>query len=231
MPTGNRIFLKRNLPPKEIVAGFKNLPAANVADCMFRLCAMHHSIRLMSSPKSNMCGVALTVKARAGDNLMIHQALEMAGEGDVIVVDTGFGSPSSLVGDVIISNAIFRHMAGFVFDAPIRDIESISKMDFPVYATGHTPGGPFKEGPGEINVPISCGNVMVNPGDIILGDADGVIVIPQSDAAKILEKSIPFSANDYTKMIKAGKGTWDHSWVAKKIEANKVEIIDDYYRP
>lgn len=229
MSVGSRIYLKRKLPPKEIVEGFRDLPAANVADCMSRLCAIHPSIKLVSSPIRNMCGVALTVKARAGDNLMIHQALEMAGEGDVIIVDTGMGEPNSLVGEIIMCNAMFRKIEGFVFDAPIRDIDAISKMPIAVYATGTTPGGPFKEGPGEINVPISCGNVSVNPGDIILGDADGVIVIPRQDAAAILEKAIPFSAADQEKMRKSINNTWDHSWVAKKLEQNKFEIIDDVY--
>lgn len=229
MSVGNRIFLKRKLPSKETVEGFKDLPASDVADCMSRLCAMHYSINLVSSPTRNMCGVAITVKARAGDNLMIHQALEMAGEGDVIVVDTGFGEPNSLVGEVVMNNALYRKIEGFVFDAPIRDIDAISKMPIAVYATGVTPGGPFKEGPGEINVPISCGNVMVNPGDIILGDADGVIVIPRQDAAAILEKAIPFTAKDKEKMQKAAQNTWDHGWVAKKLQEVKCEIIDDLY--
>lgn len=230
MSVGNRVYLKRQLPPKEIVDGFRKLAASNVADCMSRLCAMHHSIQLVSSPKENMCGVAITVRARAGDNLMIHAALDMAGEGDIIVVETGFGEPNSLIGEVIVNNAIFRKMAGFVFDAPIRDKDAISKMEFPVYATGFTPGGPFKEGPGEINVPISCGNMAVFPGDIILGDPDGVIVIPRCDAKAILEVAIPFSEADQAKIPKAANGTWDRTWVTKQLEKNKVAIIDDYYR-
>jgi regulator of RNase E activity RraA len=230
MSVGNRIYLKRQLPPKEIVEAFRELPAANVADCMSRLCAIHHSIYLVSSPKRNMCGVALTVRARAGDNLMIHQALEMGGEGDVIIVETGFGEPNSLVGEVMINNAIFKKIEGFVFDAPIRDKDSISQMELPIYATGFTPGGPYKEGPGEINVPISCGNRTVFPGDIILGDPDGVIIIPKGDAKAILELALPFSQADHSKMLKASNGTWDHTWVAKALEKNKVEIIDDYYK-
>ena len=114
-------------------------------------------------------------------------------------------------------------------DAPIRDIDTISKMPIAVYTTGTTPVGPFKEGPGEINVPIACGNIMVNPGDIILGDPDGVIVIPRQDAAAILEKAIPFSADDHAKMLKAVNNTWNHTWVAKKLEEVKCEIIDGVY--
>lgn len=230
MSIGNRIFLRRNLPPKKLVDSFRRLPAANVADCMGRSCAMNPSIQLMSSPKEYMCGVAITVKARAGDNLFIHQALEMAGKGDVIVVSTGFGSPNSLIGEIIIANAQFKKLAGIVMDAPIRDIDSISKSDFSVYSTGHTPGGPYKDGPGEINVPISCGGISVNPGDIILGDYDGVIVIPRINAETILKASIPFSVKDSEKLSKSSNGTWDHTWVMKKLTENKVEIIDDCYQ-
>ena len=231
MSVGNRIFLKRQLPPKEIVEGFRGLSAANVADCMNRLCAMNSTIRLMSSPRRNLCGAALTIKARAGDNLMIHKALEMAGEGDVIVVETGFGEPNSLAGEVIVRYAAFKKIGGIVFDAPIRDIDAISKMEIPVYATGFTPGGPFKEGPGEINVPISCGNITVFPGDIILGDADGVIVIPKSDGKSILEKAIAFSNNDLEKTQRAANGTLERTWVEKQLKEKQVEIIDDYYHP
>lgn len=229
MSVGNRIYLRRNMPPKEIVDGFKQLPASNVADCMGRSCAMDSSIHLMSSSKEFMYGVAITVKARAGDNLFIHQAIEMAGEGDVMVVSTGFGNPNSILGEIIILKVRFKKLAGMVIDAPIRDIDAISKLDFPVYATGFTPGGPYKDGPGEINVPISCGNIAVNPGDIILGDQDGVIVIPRTDAKAILEASIPFSAKDAEKVSKASNGIWDNSWIMKKLNENKVEVIDDCY--
>lgn len=230
MAVGNRIFLKRNMPPQEVVQGFKTLPAANVADCMSRNCAMNSSIRLMSTPGEFMCGVVITVKARAGDNLFIHQALDMAKEGDVIVISTGYGSPNSLIGEVVISNARFKKLAGMVMDGPLRDIDAISQVDFPVYATGFTPGGPYKEGPGEINVPISCGGIAVNPGDIILGDHDGVVVIPRTDAESLLETCRSFSAKDAEKVLKAGNGTWDHSWVMKKLKETNVEFIDDVYK-
>lgn len=127
-----------------------------------------------------MSGVAYTVKARGGDNLALHAALNLAGEGDVIVVSNEEDSTRSLIGEVMMSYLRYtKKIAGIVLDGPIRDIDEIGKWDFPVYCTGTTPGGPYKEGPGEINVPIACGGVSVMPGDIILADPDGVIVIPQ----------------------------------------------------
>jgi len=230
MSVGFRVFLKRDLPPQELVTAFKSLPPANVADCMGRLCALSSQIKLLSSPSSPiMAGVALTVKARPGDNLMIHKALNMAGLGDVIVVSNESDRSQSLVGEIMMTYAHFKGVSGLVFDGPIRDIDAISKMDIPIYGTGTTPGGPFKDGPGEINVPIACGGIQIEPGDIILGDADGIIVIPKRDAAEILVTANKFAAKDAEKVLAAANGTSDRSWVDKTLAAKNCEIIDAVY--
>lgn len=231
MSVGFRVFLKRDLPSPELVEAFRALPAANVADCMGRLCALSSEIRLLSSPEAPiMAGVALTVKARPGDNLMIHKALGMAGPGDVIVVSNEGDRSQSLIGEIMITYAGFKGLSGLVFDGPIRDIAMISKMAIPVYGTGTTPGGPYKEGPGEVNVPIACGGIQVEPGDIILGDADGVIVIPKRDAAAILAEAQKKAVDDAAKVVAAAKGLSDRSWIDKTLTAKKCEIIDAAYR-
>lgn len=231
MSIGFRVFLRRDLPPREIVDAYKKLPAANVADCMNRLSAMSSAIRLMSKPFSgSMAGPALTVKARPGDNLMLHKALNMAAEGDVIVVSNEGDRDRALVGEIMAAYAECKKVAGLVFDGPIRDLDAISDLAIPVYATGTTPGGPFKEGPGEINVPVACGNIHVEPGDIILGDTDGVIVIPRRDAAALLETARTFSANDKAKAGAARSGTANRSWVEKSLEDKGCEIIDGTYQ-
>lgn len=230
MSSGFRIFLKRRLPPAHVVEAYKNLPAANVADCMNRLSALSSRIRLVSSPEAEiMVGVALTVKARPGDNLMIHKALNMAGPGDVIIVANEEDSSHSLVGEIMVSYAQCKGIAGLVFDGPIRDINTIAKMPIPVYATGTTPGGPFKEGPGEVNVPISCGGACIEPGDIILADRDGVIVIPAGDAENILSAAKKFEAKDSAKLLAVKNGTADRSWVEKTLEEKGCEFIDRSY--
>lgn len=227
MGVGNRIFLERNMPSKELVEKFSKLPAANVADVMGRLCAMHSDIKLMSQPSNPiMCGPALTVKARPGDNLMIHAALDMSQPGDIIVVSNEGDRSQSLLGQIIAEYASsFLKIGGFVLDGPIRDIDSLKLMDFPMYATGTTPGGPYKEGPGEVNVPIACGHISVNPGDIILGDEDGVIVIPLKDAEAIYEKAAILSANDHAKVEAAKTGSNNRNWVKKTLEEKKVDFI------
>ena len=230
MSIANRVYVKRRLPDASIVEAFRKLAAAPVADCMGRLSAMHPEIRLMS-PRTGrrMVGVALTVKSRSGDYLMIHKALNMAQPGDVIVVGTSGDRSRAVMGEVMFSYAKFKKLEGLVIDAPIRDVDCLEELGLPVYATGTTPGGPYKEGPGEINVPISCGGVSIHPGDIILADSDGIIVIPSADAAELLGIAQAFAAKDDAKTSAALNGTCDRSWVDKALEAKKCEIIDDYY--
>ena len=232
MPVGKRIYLRRELPDPEIMEQFRNIPAANVADCMERNCAMHPRIRLVSSPKAQMVGPAYTVKVRAGDNLALHAALNRCGEGDVIVVSNEGDDTRAVLGAIMMAFLYYtKKVAGIVIDGPIRDIDEIGSWDFPVYCNGTTPGGPYKEGPGEVNVPIACGNISVNPGDIILGDQDGVIVIPRRDAAQVLEAAKKFQANDRKKFFAAKDGTADRRWVETSLETKGFEIIDDVYRP
>ena len=221
------------MPDKEVMMQFKTIPASNTCDVMGRNAAMNPRIRLMSSPKDQMMvGPALTVKTRAGDNLALHAALNMAQEGDVIVVSNEGDTTRALIGEVMMAYLRYtKKVAGIVIDGPIRDIDEIGQWDFPVYATGTTPGGPYKEGPGEINVPISCGEISVNPGDIILADPDGVIVIPRKDAPQILEDAKKFQAADESKLEAAKNGTGNRAGVEKTLAAKEFEIIDDVYVP
>jgi regulator of RNase E activity RraA len=231
MTVGNRVFLKRNLPDMELIEAFRNLPAANVADNMSRLCALSSEIKLIGSPSApTMVGPALTVKARPGDNLMLHKALNIAEEGDIIVVSNEGDRSQSLMGEIMVAYAKYtKKVGGVVLDGPIRDYKELSEMDFYLYATGSTPGGPFKEGPGEVNVPISIGNVAIMPGDIILGDADGVIVIPQKYAKEVLEASIEYAKTDAAKVEAAKNGTANRNWVDETLKKKNVEIIDGYF--
>lgn len=232
MPVGKRIYLRREMPDPEVMYQFKTIPASNTADVMARNCAMNPRIRLVSSPTEQMMvGPAFTVKGRSGDNLLLHAALNFCNEGDVIVVSNEEDNTRSLMGEIMMAYLKYtKKIAGIVLDGPIRDIDEIGKWDFPVYCTGTTPGGPYKEGPGEINVPISCGGVSVNPGDIILADPDGVIVIPRKDAAQVLEEAKKFQAADEKKLAAAKDGTANRAWVEKSLAEKGFEIIDDVYR-
>lgn len=230
MSVGNRIFLKRPMPRQELLDGFAGIPAANIADTMGRSCAMNPRIKLMSGAHGTMVGPALTVKARGGDNLFIHQALDMSQPGDVIVVSNDEDDTRSLMGEIMFTYAKYqRKLGGLVLDGPIRDLDALRQMDLPVYATGSTPGGPHKDGPGEINVPIACGGVSVNPGDIIVADADGIIVIPLKDAPAVLEAAKKFHEQDEAKLEAAKNGTSNRAWVMKGLTAKDTEFIDGAY--
>lgn len=231
MSIGLRIYTKRGeLPSKELIEKYKNMQAANVADCMGRSSAMSSEIKLMTKPTAEcMVGVALTVKARPGDNLFLHKALNMAVEGDVIVVSTEGDRTHSLLGEIIVEYAKSKNLAGMVIDGPIRDVLPIYDMGLPMFAVGSTPGGPYKFGPGEINVPISCGGVVVCPGDLIIGDPDGVIVVPKRDAEALLAKAIAFSEQDDAKLKAAKEGRANRAGFDKEIIEKGVEIIEDSY--
>lgn len=221
------------MPDPEVMKEFKTIPASNTCDVMGRNAAMNPRIRLLSSPKEQMMvGPALTVKARGGDNLALHAALNMAQEGDVLVVSNEEENSRALMGEIMMAYLRYtKKVAGIVLDGPIRDIDEIGTWDFPVYATGTTPGGPYKEGPGEVNVPVSCGGISVNPGDIILADPDGVIVIPRKDAPQILQDAKKFQAADVAKLEAAKNGTAKRDWVERTLEAKEFEIIDGVYEP
>lgn len=231
MSVGKRIYLKREMPDHEVMMQFKSIPASNTADVMGRSCAMNPRIHLVSKPKEQMMvGPAFTVKCRAGDNLALHAALNLCSEGDVLVVSNEEDGTRALMGEVMMAYLMCtKKVAGIVIDGPIRDIDEIGNWDFPVYCTGTTPGGPYKEGPGEINVPISCGGISVDPGDIILADPDGIICIPRRDAAAVLEDAKKFQEADEKKLIAARNGTANRAWVEKLLEEKNFEIIDDIY--
>ena len=233
MAVGKRIYLQREMPDPAVMEQFKTIPASETADVMNRSGAMNPRIRLVSSPKAQtMVGPAYTVKCRAGDNLSLHAALNFCQEGDVLIVSNEEDNTRSLLGEVMMTYLRFtKKVAGIIVDGPIRDIDEIGHWDFPVYATGTTPGGPYREGPGEINVPVACGGIMVYPGDIILADPDGVIAIPRKDAAQILEEAKKNQAADERKLEAARNGTANRAWVEKSLADKGYEIIDDYYRP
>ena len=177
-PTGFGINPRPVLPDPKLVEEFRDVPTALASDCLGRalgsigLKSYHNSFSL------GMCGPALTVRTRPGDNLMIHKAIGMAQPGDVIVIDGGGDISQALMGGLMRVLAIARKINGFVIDGAIRDISEWAEGLIAVYARGHTHRGPSKDGPGEINVPICCAGMVVGPGDLVLGDADGVVCIP-----------------------------------------------------
>lgn len=221
---GFRIFTKITRPPKDLIEAFRGLATPNIADNMSRFFCVDADIRPMS--KGHILGTAFTVRARPGDNLLFHKALDLAQPGDVIVVDGQGEMSNSLCGEIMVRYAIKKNLAGFLIDGAIRDLGPISEMDFPVYARGAQPKGPYKDGPGEINVPVAIGGVVINPGDILVGDQDGVVVICPEDAAEILAKTKATQAKEAGIFQAIENGAWDRAWVDKTLQEKGCEIIE-----
>lgn len=172
---GFRVYKDFKRPDSALIQKFKGIPSSNIGDMLNRLSCMRPEIIPFNDRP--LLGPALTVKVPAGDNLMLHRALDLAKPGDIIVVDgEGYGH-RSLMGEMMLDYAVRRGIAGFVIDGMVRDGNALKEAPIPFYAIGTTPQGPYKNGPGEINVPIACGGQVVFPGDILVGDEDGIVVI------------------------------------------------------
>jgi RraA family protein len=223
--TGFRAFSKINRPSPDLIELFRNIPVATIADNMNRLFCLDSTIRPIN--KKHILGPAFTVKVPAGDNLMIHKAISMAEPGDVIVVDAGGNTQRSLVGQIMSTYAMSRGIAGFIIDGAIRDFQGLSTMDFPVYARAITPQGPYKNGPGEINVPVAIGGQVILPGDIIVGDLDGVVIISPDDAREVAACALARFEMETKILLDIAAGLWTNKWLDKTCTDLGLCQIDD----
>jgi len=174
---------------ESIIKQFSNIPTTCISDVMNGLNNMHSAIAPLKE-EYKFAGRALTVKIPVGDNLAVLKAIRVAKPGDVIVIDAKGDQYRAIAGDFVVGMAQTLGVSAIVVDGVIRDIIGVKKLNFPVFSRGTSVAASGKFGIGEINIPISCGGTAVNPGDIIVGDADGVVVIPESEAQSILEQSI-----------------------------------------
>lgn len=180
--------IRRSYPrvSAELVREAAELPASILADVYGRRGTVSGRIAALTHTMK-VAGPALTVEVRPGDNLMIHAALAMAKPGDVIVVDGKGDQTCALIGEIMVSQAIAIGVAGMVIDAAVRDTEALREKGFPVWSFGSNPCGPTKRVSGRVNHPISLGGVTVNPGDLVVGDADGVVVIERERVGEMIE--------------------------------------------
>lgn len=213
---GFQIHLRRPGPSDDIVGGFRGLPVANVSDCMSRMAAGGAQLRPLHK-SAYMIGPALTVRTRPGDNLMVHKALEMALPGEVVVVDAGGDLTNAIIGELMIAFARTRGVAGIVIDGAVRDLDAIASQDFPIYARGVTHRGPYKDGPGSINVTVSVGGMTVSPGDLVLGDRDGLLAVPAAEAEAILAATCKKHAAEEAQMAAILNGTSDRTWINQRL--------------
>src|SRR5438128_4457878 len=170
-------------PDAKLIEAFRAAPTSIISDNLVRLAG---SVGLRPFHRAGrLVGTAFTVRTRPGDNLAIHRALEMVGPGDVIVVDGGGDETRALVGEIMKNIAQWRGAEGYVIDGAIRDVAAFAASDFPCFARTAIHRGPYKSGPGEINVPVSIGGSVIAPGEIVVGDEDGVVSCPAGIAATV----------------------------------------------
>ena len=195
-----------------LLDGFRELATSLISDNIARLSGTVGGLVPYHRPRP-MGGTAVTVRTRPGDNFAIHRAFDFVRPGDVLVVDGAGETSQALMGDIMMSYAEKLGLAGVVIDGAIRDVAAIRARDFPVYARAVTHRGPYKNGPGEINVPVSVGGMIVNPGDIVVGDEDGVLAIAQDDAPALLAAARKKQAEEAESLRQVAEGRFDRSWV------------------
>lgn len=222
---GCKIVRQVKRPDQELIKAFENIPVANLDDCMNRISAIDEHINCIN--RGPLLGPAFTVKVPEGDNLMLHKAMDMVQPGDVIVIDAGGDTRRAIFGELMVSYLRVRGAAGIVVDGSIRDLEEIARLtDFPVYCRGVVPNGPYKNGPGEINTTVVCGGRVVQPGDIVVGDRDGVLFIRPEEAPRLLEQVKAFHAAEEQVMKRIiEEKNYPRPWVDQKLEELGVEYI------
>jgi len=210
---GFRIRAERDRLDPDLMRKFAEFPTPDISDLLNRLYAVDPSIVCLTGRHHRLCGPACTVKVFPGDNLMVHKVLDVAKPGDIVVVDAHGSSMNAVLGDLISTKAKHRGIAGFVVDGFVRDLPDLIELDFPVFARGATPIGPLHRGPGEINFPICCGGIVVNPADLVAADGAGVVVIPQEVASELLERLQAQRANMAAYLAGVKCSQFSNDWV------------------
>jgi len=187
-PTGFTVKPRASTLPSDLIEAFRTVPVPHASDSMGRHTGARGLLAYHGDQPTTMAGPAVTVRIRPGDNLMVHLAMMMAEPGDVIVIDGAGDLSTAVIGGLMRTTAIARKLGGFVIDGALRDVSEWKQGGMPAFAKGNVHRGPSKDGPGEVNVPIACAGLQVSPGDLILGDADGVVAVPADQAGALLAK-------------------------------------------
>jgi 4-hydroxy-4-methyl-2-oxoglutarate aldolase len=210
-------------PPRisaELLERYRGLASSNVADAMGRFGFMDPGMQSRSG--FALCGLAVTVNCRPADNLMVHKALQVASPGDIVVVNTCGNTTSAVFGELMCHTASAAKLGGIVVDGAIRDVDGITRLGMPAFSRTVCPGSCDKDGPGEINVPISCGGTVVAPGDIVVGDADGIAVVPRAMAADVLDLVMQVMDREQKRIAEIGAGTIFKAEIDEALRAKGV---------
>ncbi len=212
-------------PDAEDIAPFRNAPTGWVVDAQGRRGALPHWIKPLSR-QSRFVGTALTVRTRPVDNLAPYAALKFAKPGDVLVVAVDADTTTSIIGDILLGMAKNAGIIACVTDGLVRDIEGINQVGIPTFAQGLSPNSPFKDGPGEIGGTISLGDVTITAGDLLVGDIDGVVVVPRANVRAVGAelKAIADKEAKMEQVVKAG-ATYP-AWLDDILKSDRVRYID-----
>ena len=210
-------------PDARLIAEFAKMVTPHLSDSMERLYGGGAQLRPMYKG-ATLAGPAFTVKTAPGDNLLVHKALDLARPGDVVVVDAGGFPDHAIIGELMAAHARQRGIAGLVIWGAIRDSAELGAGSYPVFACAVTHRGPYKTGPGEINVPIAMGGMPVSPGDIIVGDADGLVAMPLDQAERILASAKAIVEKESAAMKQIQAGSVDRAWVDKALKEKGYRI-------
>jgi RraA family protein len=226
MSIGFNIHTRPARPAKALVSRFRGVVCAHLSDNMSRIAGSDAALRPWHK-RGQLLGVALTVRVAPGDNLMVHKAIDIAQPGDVIVVDAGGVTSQAIIGEIMSSMAAARGVVGMVIDGAIRDAGALAAGTFPVYARAATHRGPYKNGPGELHVPVSIGGMIVHPNDIIVGDEDGLVAVRPEQAVELLAAARAWCDKEdkMLKTIRSGRKL-DRSWVDKALLAGGCGGLD-----
>lgn len=211
---------------KDLVAGFAKAQTGQIVDAMFGRGALDHSVKPVDPETAHFAGTALTVETGPSDNLAIIAALAVAEPGDVIITASDAFTATAVVGDNVAWMAKNKGVVAIVIDGMARDREGIVGVGLPVFSRGITPNSCVKSGPGKIGLPIVCAGVTVQSGDIVVGDRDGVVIVPRADAARTLENLDAVCKAEAETQAKIAKGMTHLPWVDALLASDKVLNVD-----
>jgi regulator of RNase E activity RraA len=211
-----RINTAAPLPDEELVARFSALPVPAISDSLERTPGAVGLLPVggcLDHVAGSVAGPALTVRTRIGDNLAVHKALELARPGEVLVVDAGGDGTNAIMGELMARYAASRGILAAIIDGAIRDSQAVSEGDFPVFARSVSHLGPYKSGPGEIHGPVSLGGTTVLDGDLVVGDRDGIVIVPRSRAEEVADAAEAVVTKEEVEREAIDRGEWDRSWI------------------
>lgn len=204
------------------IEALRGLPTSVIGDVMGGRLVGTTALRPINRSLVSTCGNAFTVRVRSGDNLLIHKALDMLEAGDVLVVDGEGDTTRALVGEIMMTSARMRGAVAFVMDGAIRDVDAFEQHQFPCWARGISLRGPYKDGPGSINVSVTIGGMVVNPGDVIVGDGDGIIAVPGELAVHVATLAHAKVVHEQETIAAIINGTYSSAWVDATLKQKDI---------